>query len=99
VLVFESSSSDMQQTLLSCLNDERVKAFFAELEPDVEGLPGPEWHLAPGDRFHQDGSGSEISAAADSAFGTAALPLAANMYRWRIGHQPEIGEEPHRHGS
>jgi hypothetical protein len=96
-LVIESSSKDMQQTLTSCLSDERIKAFFAALAPHVEGLPGPEWSLVPGDRFHLYGApGSSTSDGSESALGTAALPLAANMYRWRIGQQPEIGDEPHR---
>jgi hypothetical protein len=98
-LLFESSSNDMQQTLTSCLNDERVKAFFATLEPDVVGMPGPEWHLAPEDQFHTQGLAGDGSDRVDPAFGTASLPLAANMYRWRVGQQPEVGEEPHRFGN
>ena len=97
-LVLESSSQDMQQTLTSCLSDERIKAFFAALAPDVEGIPGPEWSLAPGDRFHMRGATGSTSDGSDFALGTAALPLAANMYRWRVGQQPEIGDEPHRSG-
>ncbi len=98
-LVLESSSIDMQQTLTSCLSDERIKAFFAELAPDVEGLPGPEWSIVPGDKFHLYGAaGNSTSDGSDSALGTAALPLAANMYRWRVGQLPEIGDEPHRGG-
>lgn len=92
ILVLESSSPDMQRTLTSCLDDERVRAFFAQLEPDVEGVPGPEWRFTPGDNFHADAE----SVDAGPGVGTAALPLAANMYRWRVGQQPEIGEEPHR---
>jgi hypothetical protein len=95
-LVFESASHDMQQTLTSCFNDDRIKAFFAELAPDVEGLPGPEWSVVPGDRFHLHGAVSSTSDGSHSALGTASLPLAANMYRWRVGQPPEIGEEPHR---
>src|SRR3954464_14901558 len=33
-LVFESSSNDMQQTLASLLDNERVKGFFAEIVQD-----------------------------------------------------------------
>jgi hypothetical protein len=94
-LVFESSSSDLQRALMSFFDDDRVKAFFADLEPDVEDLPGPEWRLTSGHRFHQDGAASSTSFETGSTLGTAALPLAANMYRWRVGQPPEIGDEPH----
>jgi hypothetical protein len=97
-LAFESSTEDMQQTLSTCLNDARMKAFFSTLEPAVEGLPDSTWLLTPGDDFHAVKVAEPSAGEATSVLGTASLPLAANMYRWRMGEKPQLGEEPHGAG-
>ena len=93
---FEISADDVQRVLATFFNDQRVREFRTELEPMVEGLPGPEYQFGPADRFHAEASGvAESEQPQPTVYNTGDLPFAASMYRWRVGQQPQTGRIPH----
>jgi hypothetical protein len=91
----EMGGDDTQAILADFFNDARVREFRNRLEPVVESLPGPDFHFGVGDRFHQAAAGETGSASSPVVYGTADLPFAASMYRWRSGEQPQLGKQPH----
>lgn len=99
-MMLEIDAADVQTVLAAYLNDPDVRAFHGALHLFVEGLPDQEWRLEPHDAFHgvalTDAPGFT---AAEPARGTADLPLAASMYRWRKGGMPDAGAEPIGGGS
>jgi hypothetical protein len=88
---FEIGREDIQHVLATFFNDDRVRRFHTDLEPIVDGLPGPDYHFGPADQFHPD---AEPEAAA-TVYNTGDLPFAASMYRWRVGEPPQTGKTPH----
>jgi hypothetical protein len=91
-LELEIDSDDVQDILAAYFNDPRVRAFHASLEPMVSGLPRPDVPYGPTDRFHD---GEPAASSPRTAQSSADLPLAAGMYRWRVGEPPTTGERPH----
>ncbi len=92
----EISADDVQHVLATFFNDRRVRQFRTELEPMVDGLPGPEYQFGPADRFHADVSGAaEGEQTQPTVYNTGDLPFAASMYRWRVGEPPQTGRIPH----
>jgi hypothetical protein len=92
----EISAADVQHVLATFFNDPRVREFRTELQPMVEGLPGPEYQFGPADRFHVDASGvAEGERPPQTIYNTGDLPFAASMYRWRVGEPPQTGRIPH----
>jgi hypothetical protein len=92
----EISAVDIQHVLATFFNDRRVREFRTELEPIVDGLPGPEYQFGPADRFHADVSGAaEGEQSPPTVYNTGDLPFAASMYRWRVGEPPQTGRVPH----
>ncbi len=87
----EIGRDDIQHVLSAFFNDDRVRRFRADLEPIIDGLPGPDYRFGPADRFHED----EGEAGAATVFSTGNLPFAASMYRWRVGEPPRTGKAPH----
>lgn len=87
----EIGRDDIQHVLSAFFNDDRVRRFRADLEPNVDGLPGPDYRFGPADRFHED----EGEAGAATVYNTGDLPFAASMYRWRVGEPPQTGKAPH----
>jgi hypothetical protein len=95
-VALEIDADDIQETLAAYFNDPAIQALHAELQPVVEGLPGPGWRYGPADAFHEDGAGSAgDDQGSGPLLGSADLPLAASMYRWRIGETPQTGAVPH----
>jgi hypothetical protein len=91
----EIGGDDVQRVLATFFNDRRVRGFRTELEPMVEGLPGPEYQFGPADRFHADASGTaDVEHSLHTIYNTGDLPFAASMYRWRVGEQPQTGTIP-----
>jgi hypothetical protein len=88
---FEIGRDDIQHVLTTFFNDDRVRRYRADLEPIVEGLPGPDYHFGPADRFHPEAEGD----ASATVYNTGDLPFAASMYRWRVGEAPQTGKPPH----
>ena len=92
----EIGAADVQHVLATFFNDRRVREFRTELEPMVEGLPGPEYQFGPADRFHADASGAvDGEQPPQTIYNTGDLPFAASMYRWRVGEPPQTGTIPH----
>lgn len=92
----EISAVDVQHVLATFFNDRRVREFRTELEPIVDGLPGPEYQFGPADQFHADVSGAaEGEQTQPTVYNTGDLPFAASMYRWRVGEPPQTGRIPH----
>ena len=92
----EISAADVQHVLASFFNDRRVREFRSELEPMVDGLPGPEYQFGPADRFHAEAAGAaEGERSQPTVYNTGDLPFAASMYRWRVGEPPQTGRIPH----
>ena len=92
----EIGGNDIQHILATFFNDSRVRAFRTELEPMVEGLPGPEYQFGPADRFHADASTTgDGERPPQTIYNTGDLPFAASMYRWRVGEPPQTGRIPH----
>jgi hypothetical protein len=88
---FEIGREDVQHVLSAFFNDDRVRRFRVDLEPIVEGLPGPDYRFGPADRFHAEGDGEGAAV----LYNTGDLPFAASMYRWRVGEPPQTGLAPH----
>ena len=88
---FEIGRDDIQHVLATFFNDDRVRRFRADLEPIVDGLPGPDYHFGPADQFHPGEHGDD----SQSVYNTGDLPFAASMYRWRVGAPPRTGKLPH----
>ena len=86
----EIGRDDIQHVLATFFNDDRVRQFRADLEPIVDGLPGPDYRFGPADRFHEDEAASD----AGTVYNTGDLPFAASMYRWRVGEPPQTGKTP-----
>ena len=92
----EIGADDIQHVLATFFNDDRVREFRSQLEPMVEGLPGPEYQFGPADRFHADTSGAAGGEQPpQTVYNTGDLPFAASMYRWRVGEPPQTGRIPH----
>jgi hypothetical protein len=91
----EIGADDVQHVLATFFNDRRVREFRGELEPMVEGLPGPEYQFGPADRFHADASDAGGEQTHPTVYNTGDLPFAASMYRWRVGEPPQTGTMPH----
>lgn len=92
----EIAADDIQHVLAAFFNDSRVRQFRTDLEPCVEGLPGPHYQFGPADRFHADASGDAgAEQTPQTVYNTGDLPFAASMYRWRVGEPPQIGKAPH----
>ena len=87
----EIDQDDVQEVLAAYLNDPRVRAFHANLQPVVEGLPAVGWVFGPSDPFHD---ASESEPPPGPVYGAADLSLAASMYRWRAGEPPMVGVTP-----
>ena len=87
----EIGRDDIQHVLTTFFNDDRVRRFRADLEPIVDGLPGPDYRFGPANRFHAEADGE----ATTTVYNTGDLPFAASMYRWRVGEPPRIGKTPH----
>ena len=87
----EIGRDDIQHVLSAFFNDVRVRRFRADLEPIVDGLPGPDYRFGPAYRFHA----AEGAADAGTIYNTGDLPFAASMYRWRVGEPPQTGKTPH----
>ena len=85
----EISRHDVQQVLAAFLNDPRVRAFRDQIEPVTEGLPGPDYQFG----------GAAGDASSLTVYNTGDLHFSASMYRWRVGHAPEAGTEPHGRSS
>jgi hypothetical protein len=92
---FEIGAEDIQRVLADFFNDTRTREFRTRLEPVVEGLPGPDFQFGVGDRFHEDATLATAAEASPVVYNTGDLPFAANMYRWRVGEEPQTGLEPH----
>ena len=96
VVELEIGADDVQHVLATFFNDRRVREFRNELEPMVDGLPGPEYRFGAADRFHADASGAaDAEQPPQTTYNTGDLTFAASMYRWRIGEQPQTGRIPH----
>lgn len=93
-VALEIDADDAQETLAAYFNDPAVQAFHAALQPVVAGLPGPGWSYGPADPFH-DGAGATAGDSPGPVLGSADLPLAASMYRWRAGEGASTGTVPH----
>jgi hypothetical protein len=80
----EIGRTDVQRVLTTFFNDPRVRAFRDKLEPVTEGLPGPDYQFGTAE---QQASGQTI-------YNAGNLHFAASMYRWRMGQEPQAGDEP-----
>ena len=98
--MLQIDAMDVQEVLTAYLNDPDVRAFHGALHPYVEGLPDQEQRFASCDAYH-GASLTDLPANAvhETALGSADLPLAASMYRWRKGEPPDAGVEPIGGGS
>lgn len=91
----EIAGEDVQRILATFFNDRRVREFRNEIAPMVDGLPGPEYQFGPADRFHAATSDAAGEQPPPTIYNTGDLPLAASMYRWRVGEPPQTGRIPH----
>ena len=94
-MTLEVDDDDVQTVLSAWFNDPAVREFHTSLQPMTEGLPGDDWRFSTWEGLHADplepASGSPSSG---PVYGSADLPLAASMYRWRAGETPQTGVEP-----
>lgn len=83
-LLLEIEGENAQEALATYFNDPQVREFHDALRPLVSGLPGPDWRYVATDLLAQPAdAGSPLGAVAGQAYSSAALPLAASIYRWR----------------
>ena len=80
----EIGRNDVQRVLATFFNDPRVRAFRDKLEPVTEGLPGPNYRFGT----------TEHESSGQTIYNTGDLHFAAGMYRWRVGQEPQAGDEP-----
>lgn len=92
--MLEIDADDVQDVLSAYFNHPSIREFHSLLNPLVSGFPDGSREFGAADHFHDASEPAETDTARPMT--SADLPMAASMFRWRAGEEPDLGRVPQR---